>query len=68
MGNMTSQNLRERLLNITNTYILDKTPEQLEKIEDLKKEGLQHSLVLHREAVIGKPETYQYNCYIFALN
>ena len=65
---MISQNLRERLLNITNTYILDKTPEQLSKIENLKNEGCPHSIVLHTEAVIGKPETFRFNCYMFALN
>lgn len=65
---MDNKELREKLLNITNAYILDKSPEQIKEIENLKNKDLPHSILLHSEAVIGKPETYQFNCYIFALN
>ena len=51
---------------MTDELVGDRIIEQLEVIEELRKE-FAHGIRVEQEAVVGQPETWQYTCFQYAL-
>src|SRR5258708_39393439 len=57
-----NQQLREALDEILGRYTCDEVGEQIQQIKNLA-ERYPHSITLVDQAIPGKPETFQFNCY-----
>lgn len=64
-GMSVDPQLRQRLQEITDTYIRDQGNEQISCIEQLGHE-YPHSISLVQEAISGKPETVNFTCFQYA--
>lgn len=65
-GHPQNAELRQRLTEITSTFVGKKVDKQIDLIRDLRV-LFDHQIELSSCAVAGKPETFAYNCFQFAL-
>ncbi|MBU0634454.1 MAG: hypothetical protein KKA52_05255 [Candidatus Omnitrophica bacterium] len=57
--------LRHQLNQITSQNIGKNIAKQVDLIKNI---GMSHSIILKQEAIVGNPSTFQFNCFMYALN
>jgi len=61
----TNTILRQKLDQITDQNIGNNISKQIDLIKNI---GIAHSIILKQEAIVGKPETFKFNCFSYALD
>ena len=57
--------LRKKLAQITSQNIGHNISKQIDLIKNI---GISHSIILKQEAIVGKPETFQFNCFMYVMD